>query len=206
MANVPAVCDFCGGVFPSGIVAEDALNISFLNVGAGPCPSCGSPSHIPDGIYNFIGNSIELLTRPGRSLAELEHLSTLLRIAQQADTPVDQVREQLTREAPELKSLSDALPKSRSDLYAFISILVAILSLVIANFKKDQAPHIEINQVINVLSGSLPPRDGGQPAPSRPRSSSSKQSTPKLKVGRNDPCPCGSGKKYKRCHGGVSSR
>ena len=22
-----------------------------------------------------------------------------------------------------------------------------------------------------------------------------------LKVGRNDPCPCGSGKKYKQCHG-----
>jgi len=21
------------------------------------------------------------------------------------------------------------------------------------------------------------------------------------KVGRNDPCPCGSGRKYKRCHG-----
>ena len=24
---------------------------------------------------------------------------------------------------------------------------------------------------------------------------------PELKVGRNDPCPCGSGKKYKKCHG-----
>jgi preprotein translocase subunit SecA len=25
------------------------------------------------------------------------------------------------------------------------------------------------------------------------------------KVGRNDPCPCGSGKKYKNCHGyGIS--
>ena len=23
------------------------------------------------------------------------------------------------------------------------------------------------------------------------------------KVGRNDPCPCGSGKKYKHCHGGT---
>ena len=23
----------------------------------------------------------------------------------------------------------------------------------------------------------------------------------KQKVGRNDPCPCGSGKKYKQCHG-----
>jgi preprotein translocase subunit SecA len=24
------------------------------------------------------------------------------------------------------------------------------------------------------------------------------------KVGRNDPCPCGSGKKYKHCHGALS--
>jgi preprotein translocase subunit SecA len=24
--------------------------------------------------------------------------------------------------------------------------------------------------------------------------------SPKEKVGRNDPCPCGSGKKYKNCH------
>jgi preprotein translocase subunit SecA len=24
------------------------------------------------------------------------------------------------------------------------------------------------------------------------------------KVGRNDPCPCGSGKKYKKCHGQES--
>ena len=23
------------------------------------------------------------------------------------------------------------------------------------------------------------------------------------KVGRNDPCPCGSGKKYKQCHGQI---
>ncbi|HYG63495.1 MAG TPA: SEC-C metal-binding domain-containing protein, partial [Thermoanaerobaculia bacterium] len=24
-----------------------------------------------------------------------------------------------------------------------------------------------------------------------------------LKIGRNDPCPCGSGKKYKKCHGAA---
>jgi len=34
---------------------------------------------------------------------------------------------------------------------------------------------------------ALPP--GGQPA------------TSAKTVGRNDPCPCGSGKKYKKCHG-----
>ncbi|MBQ3706149.1 MAG: preprotein translocase subunit SecA [Clostridia bacterium] len=29
--------------------------------------------------------------------------------------------------------------------------------------------------------------------------------SPSQKVGRNDPCPCGSGKKYKNCHGRVSN-
>ncbi|MGL5564665.1 MAG: SEC-C metal-binding domain-containing protein [Plesiomonas sp.] len=24
------------------------------------------------------------------------------------------------------------------------------------------------------------------------------------KIGRNDPCPCGSGKKYKHCHGQLT--
>jgi SEC-C motif-containing protein len=32
-----------------------------------------------------------------------------------------------------------------------------------------------------------------------PKQAPAKRSEPK--VGRNDPCPCGSGKKYKKCHG-----
>ncbi|MFN9708700.1 MAG: SEC-C metal-binding domain-containing protein, partial [Burkholderiales bacterium] len=44
-----------------------------------------------------------------------------------------------------------------------------------------------------------PTEDGGveqetEPAPVLPE-------VPK--VGRNDPCPCGSGKKYKHCHGAL---
>ena len=27
---------------------------------------------------------------------------------------------------------------------------------------------------------------------------------PARDVGRNDPCPCGSGKKFKKCHGGAA--
>lgn len=36
----------------------------------------------------------------------------------------------------------------------------------------------------------------GKPAPPKP-----KPVTAEKKIGRNDPCPCGSGKKYKNCHG-----
>jgi preprotein translocase subunit SecA len=31
------------------------------------------------------------------------------------------------------------------------------------------------------------------------------QATTPGKVGRNDPCPCGSGKKFKHCHGGAAA-
>jgi len=38
-----------------------------------------------------------------------------------------------------------------------------------------------------------------QPEPARERRAPTATQDPK--VGRNDPCPCGSGKKYKKCHG-----
>ena len=36
------------------------------------------------------------------------------------------------------------------------------------------------------------------------RQAAQRQAAPTGKVGRNDPCPCGSGKKYKHCHGAIS--
>jgi uncharacterized protein YecA (UPF0149 family) len=39
----------------------------------------------------------------------------------------------------------------------------------------------------------------GTPADPSPRAETVRRDADK--VGRNDPCPCGSGKKYKKCHG-----
>ena len=48
--------------------------------------------------------------------------------------------------------------------------------------------------------GQLPPPGTAPAAP--PKQASPVQQTRQYpKVGRNDPCPCGSGKKYKKCHG-----
>ncbi len=58
-------------------------------------------------------------------------------------------------------------------------------------------------------SSSAPASSGRRPrssSPPRPRSRVSSRSRPcnrDVKVGRNDPCPCGSGKKYKKCHGAA---
>ena len=41
--------------------------------------------------------------------------------------------------------------------------------------------------------------DGARPAPPKVQPITSEK-----KIGRNEPCPCGSGKKYKKCHGALS--
>ena len=45
-------------------------------------------------------------------------------------------------------------------------------------------------------------RDLQYSAPSK-ESSEPRRAVAGTKVGRNDPCPCGSGKKYKKCHGAA---
>jgi hypothetical protein len=54
--------------------------------------------------------------------------------------------------------------------------------------------------------GALPSQPGGAATPSAatPRSAPKPAAVPRTptgeKLGRNDPCYCGSGKKYKKCH------
>jgi preprotein translocase subunit SecA len=42
---------------------------------------------------------------------------------------------------------------------------------------------------------------GGQPGEAPKEKPKAEPVRVEKKVGRNDPCPCGSGKKYKQCHG-----
>lgn len=67
--------------------------------------------------------------------------------------------------------------------------------LVIEKENLGQALHRVLGQFAH-----SPPREAqGERAEARPRSVQVTRGIPK--VGRNDPCPCGSGKKYKFCHG-----
>ena len=56
-------------------------------------------------------------------------------------------------------------------------------------------PALPPNAATRQDAAPAPPRQDAPPPPRRSRSQGWG------KVGRNDPCPCGSGKKYKRCHG-----
>ena len=198
--RVPAVCDNCGMIFPSDFEVKNSTNISFYGCGSGPCPGCGGNGHIPDGVYNFIGNSIELLSGPSRTVSELERLATILRQSRQEGSSLAQVGKRIQDEVPELSSLKDILPKSRSELYAFIAVILAIISLVLGQLKQKDPPKVEINQLVNVIyqqeALSVPKRLDAKSAPAIQTKVKEK---PNKEIGRNSPCPCGSGKKYKKC-------
>jgi preprotein translocase subunit SecA len=55
------------------------------------------------------------------------------------------------------------------------------------------APKVQSIERVQVAKATSQGFEGGKPMPKKPATSQ--------KVGRNDPCPCGSGKKYKKCCG-----
>lgn len=189
--RVPAVCDNCGTIFPSGFEVRNSTNISFSGCGAGPCPVCGGMGHIPDGVYNFLGNTIEFLSGPSRSIAELERLAALLERAKTSNATSQAVAKEIDESIPELSSIKDWLPKTRSELYAFIALLLSALSLMISQSESEEPSKVEVNTVINNVYQQAP---AAQTPPN-----SEKPKKQKAKVGRNEPCPCGSGRKFKKC-------
>ena len=74
-----------------------------------------------------------------------------------------------------------------------VSIARAILRVTVV---QEPAPRRTIRQVAS--GGGTPVADGA----SSPKGAAAAGVLAGAdRVGRNDPCPCGSGKKYKKCHG-----
>jgi preprotein translocase subunit SecA len=70
----------------------------------------------------------------------------------------------------------------------------------------DQAAHeMEARgESIANVTYTAPTETGGVETTAGPQGSASQALPEGMRVGRNDPCPCGSGKKYKQCHGKLA--
>ena len=186
---IPAFCDSCGTAFSSGIVIENSSNISFTGGRSGPCPKCGGMGHVPDGVFNVVGNTIEILAAPARTVQELTRLAEILRSARSSRAEPKDVALQIEKELPALSPLMQLLPANRSEWYAFLAVLLAIVQVYLAARPPGSPtpPNVTINQVIDQTLIN----EQASPVTAR------KQATGK--VGRNERCPCGSGFKYKKC-------
>jgi SEC-C motif len=189
--RIPAFCNTCGTAFYSGIRLE-GINTTILGGNIGPCPNCGGTGHLPSGIFNFIGSTIEILSAPQRTFEELSHLSALLREAKSKQQSNEQVAAQIKQELPGLSSLADLLPKNNGELWGFLAVVLAAIQLLTQEPQTPQNITINVSQVVQqtlINSQAVKPKS---------------QATPQTKrVGRNNPCTCGSGKRYKKCCGNL---
>lgn len=191
MPSVPAFCDSCGAAFNSGFFVENSTNITFDGNRSGPCPQCGGMGHVPDGVFNFIGNTIEILSAPERTVSELLGLARIVREARDKGENKEQVASRIEKELPSLSALAKLLPTNKNELYGFLGVVIAAVALYTQSGDKPPSQTIvNVTQIVQQITNEKPA------TPNQARSSASAE-----KQGRNETCRCGSGKKYKKCCG-----
>jgi len=196
MPQLPAFCDNCGTVFPSGFAIIGVASATFIGNKSGPCPVCGSMGSVPDGVFSAADNVIRLLSGPQKTIEQLQRLASVISEARRTASEPKDALEKIKREAPELNSIIDALPKTRNELYGFLTVILMAVGTVIAFFAlyKDRSPsEVEVQSMIEKsIEHSF-----------REHVEANKQQRRQIapKPSRNEPCPCDSGRKYKHCCG-----
>jgi hypothetical protein len=189
MPAVPAFCDTCGTAFSSGFSIENSRG-SFTGCRSGPCPKCGGMGHVLDGVFNFVGDTIEILSAPERTVVELRRLAALLLEATERRAPPEEVVKTIQAELPWFHRLADLLPTNRGELYGFLALVLAAAQLT--SSPSSTTNNITVHQVVERACPSQ------QQAPVPAQRNVKKQ-------GRNEQCACGSGKKHKKCCGNAAA-
>lgn len=197
--ELPAVCPRDGAVFGSGFAVGGEGSVTMQGGKAGPCPVCGGWGEVPDGFYKLLGDTLEVVASSGYSRAQIGRVIKILEGVRTGEPDPDHVAEALKAEAPEIANVVSRLlkPKNAGEFYALIAVLLMVLTILhgeLATSPKAPSPTAEmiakaITEVQQNPRATVPP----QSAPAPP--------APPIRPGRNDPCPCGSGLKFKRCHG-----
>lgn len=194
MINTPIFCYSCGAIYPSGILVENFANETLDDI-KGSCPFCGGLSQVPSDVYNFIGSIIELLNVPDKTADKLNKLALILRGYRNTESGVNEISTKIEQEIPKFTSIVDLLP--REDAYQHIQIILFIITIIISLTTGDQQEPITTEKIIEELYKHLTPSN------TFPADSGDKENFQVTKVGRNKLCPCGSGKKYKKCCGNI---
>nr|WP_228281767.1 SEC-C metal-binding domain-containing protein [Rubrobacter marinus] len=202
---IPAQCGHCGYLYPSGFgfdPAETGVEVSmavFENAEvAEPCPMCGRHrARVLAEEYQFVRDAEKLLRRSERDAADPKRLVAFLREVRGRGRSDDEIREEAREQAPQLSGLVEELLDARPagvDVPTWHALLDNTLrALGTARDGEGEAGLIPSQVVYDSINEynvtTVQPSSSGD----------TRHET--HKVGRNDPCPCGSGKKYKKCHG-----
>lgn len=129
---VPAVCDMCRTMFPSGIHMGLGSGVRMVGNKSGPCPRCGSMGSIPDGYYEATSET-ELLR--SSSLAELRDLQSVLDgLRAGRIDPSDAGQQLRKRPGAASQAIGKALAnqQDRMELWTFLALILGIVAVLIS--------------------------------------------------------------------------
>lgn len=147
MPHVPAFCNNCGLSFNSGIfVGAGAKNITLTNIKS-QCPRCSTMSYVPEGVFNFTQDTMEILCAPDRTIEELKNLEKILKKCTEDNISIIKTIESIEKEVPSLSKLTYILPRDRNQFYAFAALVLTIINTAVSCTPEEKA-NIIINQNI----------------------------------------------------------
>jgi hypothetical protein len=158
LPEVPAICDNCGAVFGSGIVLEGRGSAHMVGNRAGPCPVCGAWGTIPDGLYEFVGSTLAIVSK--WTPHHRQSFAGELERAKASPTPRP-AAEAVIRKQPDLLPVAQRLliPRNAGEFWAFIATLLAAIALL----GSEAGPDVTVNEK-TVIEEVI-----AQPEPSKPR-------------------------------------
>lgn len=223
MPALSATCENCGNVFPSLFGAYHSTAAGFYG-NSETCPRCGGIARVQEGTFDATGSKLflhqayEAIQEAGLSKDELSNLREILRNAQAQKTSAGEVAASIQEAVPAAANLSKLLSPEAGVISQHLSLLVALLIPLLTALLSlyplpAQLPQKIINQIIinnnqQVVSNTdnnLAVQRGTQTQPERPTKHKKIMRPPAIQPGRNDPCPCNSGRKWKYCHGGTKN-
>lgn len=204
MPVLPAFCETCGTVFSSGFVVGNIDRLTMNSNKSGPCPTCGGMGSLPEGTISIINNAIHLISGPAHTVEQFKQLQRILSAAQKNKVPPNELAQQLERECPVWQDFVNYIyrylvPKNAGEFWGIIAVIIAALP-----FLSPSKQGLDEKQVVTIVekavNSALEKTESQKHQMAMPRL---KPTVKKKKIGRNDPCPCQSGKKYKRCCGSL---
>ena len=189
------LCQNCSAIFKADFKIQ-FKNISSIIEGVPDftiknwkCPNCNFPEiSTKNSLYEFVEETFAYLKNI--NLPELIILEDALSVYNKSfktREDSEELKNVINKVAPQLFNIRSFIPKTSADLAAWIGIVFTILFGVIQLLKSDEtSPNTVIFNNINNTQIIEP---------------AIVIDSSKIQSGRNDQCPCGSGIKFKKCHG-----
>lgn len=106
MSHPPAKCRNCSEIFPAlGYRIENSHNISFFGNSYSPCPYCGGTADVLDGVYDFVGNAVKLVSGPATTWEALRSAAKIISDSQAAGESAEKTLERASEILPSLRNL-----------------------------------------------------------------------------------------------------